>query len=56
VGTVFATHDGHETTAGATFHCPQSVGRSHVRLTLSHSYAFQWEQIGQFYFLELHIP
>ena len=56
VGTVFATHDGNQTVAGATFHCPQSVGRSHVQLTLANSYSFQWEQIGNWYFLEIHSP
>lgn len=55
VGTVFATHDGHLTTAGETFHCPQCIGRENIRLTLQNPYTFQWEQIGNWFFLELHI-
>jgi hypothetical protein len=55
VGRVFDTHDGHQTVAGDTFHCPQCAGRSSVCLTLTNSYAFQWETIGQFHFLEVHV-
>jgi len=56
VGTIFPTHDGHQTVAGSTFHYPQCVGRQNVRLNLRHAYAFQWEKIGGWYFLEVHIP
>lgn len=56
VGKVFATHDENQTNAGATFNCPNSVGRQDVKLTLKNSYTFQWEQIDKWYFLELHIP
>jgi len=56
VGTVFATHDGFQSVPHSTFHCPLSVGRQHVRLTLSNSYSFQWEQISGWYFLALNVP
>ena len=40
---------------GGTFHCPKTVGRQDVRLTLKDAHSFQWEQIGPWYFLELHL-
>lgn len=55
VGTVFTTHDGAVTPAGHTFQCPQSKGREHVKVHLRDSYEFQWEQIGDWYFLELNV-
>ena len=56
VGTVFDTHHGHTTTAGKTLHYPLSIGRENVRLTPDNSYKFDWETIGKWHFLELHIP
>ena len=56
LGTVFATHDGHQTVAGSAFHYPKCAGRPNIRPTLKNSYAFQWENIGPWYFLELNVP
>lgn len=53
VGTVFTTHDGAVTPANQHFHCPQSKGRENVKVYLRNSYAFQWEQMANWYFLEL---
>ena len=55
VGTVFTTHDGAVTPKEHKFHCPNSKGREHVIVNLSASYSFQWENIGNWYFLELSI-
>lgn len=55
VGTVFHMHDNSETSANTTFHCPQRKGREHVEVVLSGVYKFEWEKIGDWYFLELTI-
>ena len=55
VGTVFCMHDNAQISANATFHCPQSKGREHVKVILTTSYTFEWEKIGDWYFLELTI-
>jgi hypothetical protein len=55
VGTVFCMHDKAQTIANGIFHCPHSKGREHVKVTLSESYIFEWEKIGDWYFLELTI-
>jgi hypothetical protein len=56
VGTVFATHDGHHAVSGAAVHYPSSKGRENVKLTLRNSYVFSWEKVGEWYFLEMHVP
>lgn len=55
VGTVFTTYDGAVTAPQHTFHCPQSKGRENIKVYLGESYSFNWEQIDQWYFLELKI-
>ncbi|MBC8488843.1 MAG: hypothetical protein H8D45_22705 [Bacteroidetes bacterium] len=55
VGTAFTTHDGAVTPQQHEFHCPNSKGREHIIVNLSGSYSFQWENIGDWYFLELNI-
>ncbi len=55
VGTHFTTHDGAITKEHSTFHCPESKGRENVQVTLQNSYGFQWEKIGPWYFLSLHV-
>lgn len=55
VGTVFTTYDGAITKSGHIFHCPQSKGREHVKVTLNSSYHFEWEKINDWYFLALKI-
>jgi hypothetical protein len=55
VGTVFSMHHGHQTAAGSSFHCPKSVGRQDVKVTLKHSYKFEWERINEWYFLALNV-
>lgn len=54
VGTVFPTHHGHITEANRTFWF-DSKGREHVIVNLKNSYAFNWEKIDKWYFLELTI-
>jgi hypothetical protein len=54
VGTHFRTHHGHDTVANKSFHV-DSPGRSHITVTLDKSYAFRWEKIEKWYFLEMAI-
>lgn len=56
VGTVFCTHCGATTKPGSTFDCPEVKWLKHGPITLSNGYVFDWEQIGGWYFLELHVP
>jgi len=55
VGTVFTTYNGAVTPAKHQFHCPKSKGREDVKVFLNNSYTFEWEQIDDWYFLELEI-
>lgn len=55
VGVTFAMHNGQVTTAGTTYHHPRCKGRENVSLTLAKSYKFDWEKIGNWYFLALEI-
>jgi len=55
VGTVFTTYDGARINPNSTFHCPNSIGRQNVIVTLRNSYSFDWETKGKWYFLELKI-
>lgn len=54
VGTVFTTYNGAITKNNSSFHYP-SKGRENVEVNLSNSYTFNWEQIKDWYFLELEI-
>ncbi|MBI1286142.1 MAG: hypothetical protein GC178_01045 [Flavobacteriales bacterium] len=53
VGTEFAMHSGNKTEAGTYFNYPKCKGREDVRVFLNKSYLFEWEKIGNWYFLEL---
>jgi hypothetical protein len=55
VGAVFCTHHGAKTAVGQQFACPQSKGREDVAVNLRNAYTFEWEQIDEWYFLELDI-
>ena len=55
VGTIFTTFDGAVTKANTVFHCPNSKGRENIKVQLKNSYTFDWENIGEWYFLELKI-
>lgn len=54
VGTVFGTHHGNLTEKNRELRFP-SKGREHVRINLRNSYHFEWEKIGEWYFLDLTI-
>lgn len=54
VGTVFATHHGFESPINHKF-CYPSKGRELVEVCLGYSYRFDWEKIGEWYFLDLTI-
>ncbi len=54
VGTVFTTYDRAITEKNSTFQYP-SKGRESVVVNLTNSYTFNWEQVGNWYFLELEI-
>lgn len=54
VGTVYSTHDGHETENNKEFWF-DSKGREEVIVTLQNSYTFEWEKINEWYFLDLSI-
>ena len=55
VGTIFTTFDGAVTKPNSVFHCPNSKGRENVKVQLRNSYTFEWENIENWYFLELRI-
>jgi hypothetical protein len=52
VGTVFPMHEGARI-ASTVYHSPTCKGREDVRVNLRGSYAFDWEQIGRWFFLTL---
>ena len=54
VGTIFPTHHGHITEANKRFWC-DSKGREKVVVNLRNSYTFNWDKIGNWYFLEITI-
>ncbi len=54
IGTVFATHHGHITEKGKKL-VSNCKDREHVKLTLRNSYHFEWEEINDWYFLDLTI-
>ncbi len=54
VANAFTTHHGHITEANKTFWF-NSPGREKVIVNLKNSYAFNWQKIGSWYFLELTI-
>ncbi len=54
VGTVFGIHNGSLTEKNREFWF-DSKGREHLRISLRNSYHFEWEQIGEWYFLDLTI-
>ncbi|MGA1847666.1 hypothetical protein [Deferribacter abyssi] len=56
IGTVFTTmFDGAVTKPNSTFHYAGLKGKENVKVQLSNSYTFEWEKIGNRYFLELKI-
>jgi hypothetical protein len=55
VGTEFAMHHGNKSEAEKRFNYPKSKGREDVVVYLNGSYLFEWEKIGDWYFLELTI-
>lgn len=54
VGTVFGTHNDNMTTKNQEFWF-DSKGRENIRINLRNSYRFEWEKIGDWYFLDLTI-
>lgn len=53
VGTVFTTHDGAVLNPG-TYQYP-SKGREDVVVTLNNQYKFEWEKIGEWFFLQINV-
>jgi len=54
VGTVFTTYDGAKIDPGE-FEYSKCKGRSDVVVTLRNRYVFDWEQVGEWYFLKLDV-
>ena len=54
VGTVFCTHNGNKSNENKTFWY-NSKGRENIKVLLRNSYLFNWENINEWYFLDLSI-
>ncbi len=55
VGTIFTTYDGATVSSNSLLHCPNSKGRENIKVSLRNPYHFDWEEMDNWYFLELKI-
>jgi hypothetical protein len=52
-GTIYCMHDGYTSQKNKTLNSPTNKGREHVFVKLQNQYNFEWEQLNDWFFLDL---